>query len=118
MTYKQALDKLDHIYEAETRADEISQDIHAVLNDGSVFGELIASSVGEAIAKTIEKTGLDGFVNQGVEEMKHVVSEAVHNAINSDQFTHEFASRVAEKEIDRELQSLPDQSQRNFDLQE
>ena len=108
MSYKDQLEKLDHIYESEERADEIARDIHDVLNDGSVFGELIASSVGEALARTIEKSGLDGFVNQGVDEMKSVVAEAVHNAMGSDEFTHEFADLMARKEIDREMQQTPE----------
>jgi len=110
MSYKDTLDNLDHIYEPELRADVIAQDIHDVFSDGSVFGELIANSVGEAIAQTIDKSGLDAVVNQGVDEMQSIVSEAVHNAINSEQFTHEFASSMARKEIDREMQNLPEEN--------
>ena len=115
MTYKEALDKLDHIYEPELRAEEISQDIHDVFSDGSVLGELIASSVGEALAQAIEKTGLDNFINQGIDEVKFIASEAVHNAINSDQFTHEFASSMAKKEVERELLHFPEEPKGNLE---
>jgi len=117
MNYQDTLSNFennDHIYEPETRAEEISQDINAVLNDGSVFSQLIANSVGEALARAIDKSGLDAFVNGTIENLKSVSAEAVYDAMNSEQFTHEFAQSLsmslAQKEVDREIQNLPEQA--------
>jgi len=108
MSYKDTLnnfDQADHLHEPETRTEEISQDIHQVLNDGSVFSELIANSVGEGLAKAIEKSGLDSLSSGAVDNMTSTLSEAVHNAINGEQFTHEIAQGLAQKEVDREMQN-------------
>jgi len=95
--------------EPETRADEISQDIHQVLNDGSVFSELIANSIGEGLTKAIEKSGLNSLSPKAIDNMTSSLSEAVHNAINGEQFTHEIAQSLAQKEIDREIQNALEQ---------
>ena len=89
----------------ELRSEEISQDIHNVLNDGTVFGELIANSIGEAVATAIDKSGLDTAVTQAVSDLKSVVSEAANNAIKSPEFSQELGSKVADMQTDRDFQN-------------
>jgi len=110
MSYKDELnnfEQADGMYGSDMRVQEISQDISAALNDDSLFGQLIANSVGEAIAHTIDKSGLDAFVT----DSKHMIASATHEAIlgavqdtmKSQEFTVGLAGKMAEKEIDREL---------------
>ena len=106
MSYTEQLNQASEV-SYESRAEEISQDVSAAFNDDTIFSELIANSVGEAIAQAIEKSGLDAFVNDSIDGAKSLmagaVQEAVHGAINSEKFTVEFAEALAQKEVDREL---------------
>jgi len=114
MSYKETLnnfEQTDDMYGSDMRIQEISQDISAALNDDSLFGQLIANSVGEIIAQSIEKSGLDAFVNDGMDGTKSMVASATHEAIlgavqdtiNSQEFTVGLAGKMAEKEVEREL---------------
>ena len=113
MSYKETLnsfEKADHIYEPETRVEEISHDIEAAISDDSVFGQLIANSVGEAIAQAIDKSGLDAFVNDSkssaMDSLNNTIHGAVQDTINSQEFTVGLAEKMAEKEVDREMPNL------------
>jgi len=110
MNYKDTLNSFEepeHIYEPETRAEEISQDIHAALDDGSIFGELIASSVGEAISNVIDKSGLDAYISDNINNLKSSIAESITGSLSNEDFVKDFAETIAQKEVDRELQSLP-----------
>jgi len=98
----------DHIYEPEARSQEISEDIHSAFSDGSLFGELIANSVGEALSKSIDKSGLDAYISDNIDDLKDTVSDAIYGSMNSDEFVHKFAETMAQKEVDREMQNLPE----------
>ncbi len=106
MSYKDELNNFeqpDGMYGSDMRVREISQDISAALNDDSVFAELISNSVGEAIAQAIDKSGLDAFVNGSIDGAKAMITNAVQDTIESQEFTVGLAGKMAEKEIDREL---------------
>ena len=104
MNYRDTLDSLEYPVD---RAHETAQDIREILNDDSIFGELIANSVGEAIARMIDKSGLDNFVNGGIDNAKSMVNDslqgAVQGAIKSEKFTTELAEALAVKEVGRDL---------------
>ena len=95
----------NHPYQGEERSQQIAKDIRHAFDDGSAFGEYIASTVGEALAAFIDKSGLDGLVNNSIDGLKSVASEAAISAIQSEQFTSSLGLNLAQKEVDREAPS-------------
>ena len=113
MSYKEKLNSFsndNHPYQGEQRSEQISNDIKNAFEDGSVFGELIAASVGEAMSKFIDKSGLDGLVNDSIDGLKSIASEAAISAVQSEQFTSGLGLNLAQKEVDREAPSWAGQS--------
>ena len=106
MTYKDKLNSFSNDslgLHSETRAQEISNDIRSAFGDGTVFGELIANSVGEALAKMIEKSGMDDLVSNGVEGLKNTIGQAASSAFKSDEFNDTLSHKMAQAEVDREM---------------
>lgn len=95
MSYKDQLHEIAQQQQNDqaNRVQEITQDVKDVFNDGSVFGQLVADSVGEALGKTI------GTVAAKTEE---VIKGAVENALQSDQFTASLGEQLGWKEAERQ----------------
>ena len=123
MNYKDTLDSFADSESLTTeiplvgeRAEEISQDMHNALSDGSVFGELFANSIGEAVAQAIDKSGLDNLANHLVEKAKTYAVDAVQEVIGSDKFVDSFSEKMAQAEATRELETYLDSRQKEMEL--
>lgn len=86
----------------EDRGLQISQDIRDVLNDNTVFGELVAASVGEAAARAIDKWGIDSITEKGIEGIKAVANYAVTEALRSEEFSSRLGDELGWKDTQRE----------------
>ena len=102
---------VDEIYAPEKRAENIALDIREVLSDGTVFGELIANSVGETLAFAIEKSGLDQAVIDGILKIKEGFSKGVEDFLKSDEFVAPLSNALATKQMDREMVLQQDNQQ-------
>ena len=108
MDYKEQLkahSNDNHPYQGEERAQQIADDLRHAFDDGSAFGDYISSTVGAAMAAFIEKSGLDAFVNDKLDDLRLVVNEAVNSAITNDEFTSGLGLNLAQKEVSREMAS-------------
>lgn len=101
---------VDEIYQPEKRAEEIGLDIREVFSDGTLFGELLSNSIGEMIAYTLDKSGIDQAVIDGIVGLKGGFAKSVEEFIQSDEFVRPFSEKMAELEASRELSVAPEKS--------
>ena len=106
MRYINTLNNLrtvEEIYSPEQRAENIALDIREVLSDGTVFGELIANSVGETLAFVLDKSGIDQAIIDGIVKLKEVFAKDIENVLKSDEFVTPLSNALATKQMGREM---------------
>lgn len=102
-TYKDQLHKIveDSSFPAD-RAEDIKHDIHSMLTDGSVAGEVIADLVSNVVGSAIDKLGVDKLFEMTAEGIQNFIKEVTHDAFQSEDFSFTLAEQLGIKDIARE----------------
>ena len=84
------------------RAEDIKHDIHSMVTDGSVVGEVIADFLSNVVGTTIDKLGADTLFEMTSEAIQNLFQEALSNALQSDEFSFTLAEQLGVNDIARE----------------
>ncbi len=95
------------------RAKEVTEDIRSALADGTLFKELVRPEIPKAMLKAVDDSFVNPLIEEGIlptnrinsslaENLFSSISEAIENAINSEQFINQLGLEIAQKEVARE----------------
>lgn len=84
------------------RAEDIKHDIHSMVTDGSVVGEVIADLLSNVVGTAIDKLGADKLFEMSSEGIQNFFKETIGNALQSDDFSLTLAEQLGVSDIARE----------------